>query len=306
MAVAGFSLESFLRTERARVEAALERALGQVLPLLPDELGPPASHGVREGGKRLRPILCAASFAACGGSEPSGEASPIYDLAVSVELVHAYSLMHDDLPCMDDAALRRGRPTPHTLYGERATTAAGVALIPAALLWSWRAAGRLGLGVEVRREVLRLLTRAAGASGMVGGQALDLLAEGRTPSRETLDALHGMKTGALLAASLRLGALAAQAPTEAGSALERYGRDIGLAFQIADDVLDATADAATLGKIPSDLDLEKATYVGLLGIDTARREAEERAREAVRSLRVGGVDSPALEALADYVVQRDS
>jgi geranylgeranyl pyrophosphate synthase len=301
-----FSLDAFLEEERGRAEAALDRAVSWILPLLPAPCRESAAHGVKAGGKRLRPILCSASFVACGGAEAHpGRAAPVADLGAAVEVVHAYSLMHDDLPCMDDAELRRGLPTPHVLFGEAAATWAGVFLIPAAALWAWDATGRAGLSTEARREALRLLARAAGMDGMVGGQALDLLAERRALDREALDGLHGMKTGALLTAPLLLGALAAGAGVEAREALERYGRAIGLAFQITDDVLDATADAGTLGKVPSDHEMGKSTYVSLLGVERAREKAKACVDEALESLVAANLDAFPLEALARYVVARD-
>jgi geranylgeranyl pyrophosphate synthase len=242
---------------------------------------------------------------ATDASNPSNLTSALYDLAASLELIHAYSLMHDDLPCMDDAPIRRGAPTPHTIHGERATTVGGAALIPAAGLQAWQAGGALGLDGETRRELVEILARAAGAGGMVGGQGLDLLGEGKALPREDLDALHRGKTGALLAASLLMGGVAAGATRAERAALDLYGREIGLAFQIADDILDATADSETLGKLPSDHALMKSTYVGLLGVVGAQAEARSRAEHAVEVLRAEGIASPPLEALALYVVERD-
>jgi geranylgeranyl pyrophosphate synthase len=301
-----FSLDAFLEDERRLAEAALERALSWILPLVPESCRGPAAHVVRAGGKRLRPILCHAAFVACGGLEAHpGRESAVTDLGAAVELVHAYSLMHDDLPCMDDAGLRRGLPTPHILFGEASATWAGVVLIPAAALWVWEVAGRAGLQVEGRREALRILARAAGMDGMVGGQALDLLAERRTLDREALDGLHGMKTGALLTAPLLLGALAADAGVKRREALERYGRAIGLAFQITDDILDATADVSTLGKVPSDHEMGKSTYVSLLGVEEARERASACVGEALNALSAANLEALPLEALARYVVARD-
>jgi geranylgeranyl pyrophosphate synthase len=298
-----FPLDRFLEVERERVGLALDRALEGLASALPSSFRGPVDHGVRAGGKRLRPILCVTAWSAASGDDAP---EAVYDLAISLELIHAYSLMHDDLPCMDDAPLRRGKPTPHTIHGEQSTILAGAALIPAAALQVWRAARSLGLDDATGRELVRILARAAGASGMVGGQALDLLGERRERlTRDEVDDLHNRKTGALLAASLMMGGTAAGAPPEVREALGRYGAEVGLAFQIADDVLDATADAETLGKLPSDHDLGKSTYVALLGVEGARREAETRVDSALSSLRAAGVDSAPLEALALYVVRRD-
>jgi geranylgeranyl pyrophosphate synthase len=297
-----FSLAGYLAREEGEAAASLLRTLepGGVLGALPGALQDPIRHTFEAGGKRLRPILCTAAFRACGG-----EGDEIWELAVSLELIHAYSLMHDDLPCMDDAGLRRGRPTPHTVFGERATLLAAAALIPAAVLQAWRGARSLGLEPEVGEGLVDVLAHAAGARGMVGGQALDLLGEGQSLGPDDLDRLHRMKTGALLTGALRMGGLAARARPRAQEALEEYGTRIGLAFQIADDVLDATSDSATLGKAPSDQDLGKSTYVALLGVEGARKAARREVRDARRALDVGGLEAPALHALADFVVARE-
>ena len=294
-------LAAFLSDERREVERGLERALASLAPRMDAALLPVVRHGLLSGGKRLRPILCATAYRACGG----GPDEVRYDLAVSLEMIHAYSLMHDDLPCMDDADLRRGSPTPHTVFGAARTARAAAALIPAAALQAWHGATALGCTESVAREVVRVLTRAAGAGGMVGGQAVDLLSEETTLSAEELDTLHGLKTGALLAASLRIGSLAAGASVGAREALDRYGRAIGLAFQIADDILDATASAEALGKNPSDEALGKSTYVALHGLERARREAARQVSVAHEALKGAGLDAPALVALASYIVERD-
>jgi geranylgeranyl pyrophosphate synthase len=303
-----FDLGAYLAAEAGEVDRALLRALDRMRGTLMN-LGTPGyeellevvHHGVTTGGKRLRPILCAAAYGACGGRGP---APARYDLAAALEMIHAYSLMHDDLPSMDDADLRRGRPTPHTLFGEARTTVAGAALIPAAALQAWEAAGALGCDDATRREIVRELARASGAGGMVGGQALDLMAEGRSLEPAELDALHGLKTGALLAASLRIGALAAGAAPPVREALERYGKAIGLAFQIVDDILDATASAGALGKNPSDREMDKSTYVALHGLEAAKAHADARVREARSALEEADVDAPALVALSAFIVER--
>ena len=301
-------LEAHLAGEIAEVEAALARALEALEEVLPSVLSPDDAaelsvavrHGVSGGGKRLRPVLCSAAYAACGGEHTDA----VYDLAASLEMIHAYSLMHDDLPCMDDAALRRGRATTHREHGETLTMRAGAVLIPAAALQALTAARRLGAPEERAREVALRLLEAAGAGGMVGGQWLDLLGEGRSLGAEELDGLHRRKTGALLAASLVVGATAAGAAPALVQALEAYGRAIGLAFQIADDILDATASADVLGKNPSDVELDKSTYVTLYGLDEARARARVQVDAALTALASAGIDAPPLEALARYVVER--
>ena len=293
-------LEALLRDERAEVERALERACEWLGDELPDELFRPVRHAVLSGGKRLRPVLCVVAYRACGG----GTGPAVYDLGAAIELIHAYSLMHDDLPCMDDADLRRGQPTPHTLFGEEATARAGLALIPAASLWALRASNALGADDAVSRRIVLQLNRAAGAGGMVGGQALDLLGEGRRLNADELDRLHRMKTGALLTASLVIGGIAAGASDATLAELESFGRGIGLAFQVTDDILDATEVAADLGKHPSDDVLAKSTYVSLYGLEEAMKRARVHAQEATEALRGAGLDAPALIALASYVVER--
>lgn len=302
MSADGFDLDGFLSARRAGVEAALQRALTRLDGLVPGELGPALRHGVGGGGKRLRPILCVTAVEACGG-RPDEAA---FDLAAALELIHGYSLMHDDLPCMDDAELRRGRPTTHRAHGEPETMRAGAALIPAAAMQAHAAARALGADNAVAGRIASRLMEAAGAGGMVGGQWLDLLGEGRTLTEAELDELHRHKTGALLVASLLTGAAAAGARDGTLEALERYGRGIGLAFQVADDILDATQDAGTLGKNPSDAELDKSTYVALHGLDEARLRARALVDDARRSLDEGGIEAPALHALAEYIVDRES
>lgn len=295
-----FDLHGFLAAEAVRVQAALERSVAWMEHELDAATWAAVRHGVLSEGKRLRPVLCATAYRACGGA-PSDAA---YDLAASLELIHAYSLMHDDLPCMDDAELRRGRPTTHRLHGEDATIRAGAALIPAAALQAWRASRTLGCEADRSRAVVRRLMEAAGGGGMVGGQWMDLEGEGKSLGLADLDALHRRKTGALLAASLMMGATAAGAGEGTLSALERYGGAVGLAFQITDDVLDATGSAATLGKNPSDAALGKSTYVALFGLEGAQERAAAQVEEALAALAASGLDAPALAALARYVVER--
>ena len=290
-----------LAPERDRVDAALERAVARIAQGLPADVHAAAAHGVLGGGKRLRPLLCVCAYEACGGESHSA----LYDLAAAIEMIHAYSLMHDDLPCMDDADLRRGLPTTHRKHGEDATMRAGAALIPAAALQAWSASTALGHPVAHARRITALLLEAAGAGGMVGGQWADLLAEGRALESAELDALHRRKTGALLAASLVIGALAADAAEPVVEALREYGEAVGLAFQIADDILDATQAAETLGKNPSDAALGKSTYVALHGLEAAEARAKAEVARAVRALDRAGVSAPRLVALAEYVVARE-
>jgi geranylgeranyl pyrophosphate synthase len=290
-----------LAVERERVESALRRAVAALARDVPPDVHAAVAHGVLGGGKRLRPVLCVCAYEACAGTASDA----VYDLAASIELVHAYSLMHDDLPCMDDADLRRGRPTTHREHGEDVTMRAGAALIPAAALQAWQASRSLGHGPDASRRITAVLLEASGAGGMVGGQWEDLLAEGRALDAAALDALHRRKTGALLAASLVMGGLAASASEPAVRGLREYGEAIGLAFQIADDILDATQQAATLGKNPSDVALGKSTYVALHGLDAAETRAKAEVGRAVGALEGAGLSAPRLVRLAEYVVARE-
>lgn len=304
-------LDGYLAREAEPVEAGLVRAVAAIEAWAtdhPDAPGPgelaALRHGVLSGGKRLRPILCVAAWEACAGAADGPLPDAVYDLASALEMIHAYSLMHDDLPCMDDADLRRGRPTTHREHGEAVTIRAGAALIPLAALRAYRSSLACGRDEKAARDIALHLLRAAGAGGMVGGQWLDLKGEGTTLDAASLDELHRRKTGALLSASLVIGATAADAPARVVDAMSSYGRAIGLAFQIADDILDVTATAETLGKNPSDTDLRKSTYVSLHGLDEARRSADELVGIAIDALDRADVESPALVALARYVIDR--
>jgi geranylgeranyl pyrophosphate synthase len=251
-------------------------------------------------GKRLRPTLVFASYEAVGGMGPA-----IADLAAAIEVVHAYSLVHDDLPCMDDDDLRRGRPTAHRAFDVSTATRAGFQMVALAVRVLAHGMDALGLDAERRRAIALELFRAAGAGGMIGGQALDLEAEGRALAPERLAEIHTRKTGALIAASCAIGGLAARAVPSATDALREYGARLGLAFQIYDDVLDATATSDQLGKTAGkDAARAKSTFVTLLDVAAARREAERLAALAVDRLREAGLVSPILVALAQYVVTR--
>ncbi len=234
----------------------------------------------------------------------SGDASA---LAAAVEVVHAYSLVHDDLPCMDDDDMRRGRPTVHKAFSVAIATAAGLAMVPLAAQAAFRAALALGLDEREAGAIVRELMRASGGGGMIGGQLLDLEAEGRALGLEELERIHRGKTGALIEVSVRVGALAARASQEAVDALSRYGACLGLAFQIADDVLDVTATTDELGKTAGrDVALQKSTYPALLGIEGARERAAALSEEAREALHGAGITSEGLEALARYAVERRS
>lgn len=287
--------------ERAAVAVALDRIASRAGTALDPRVAAAVSYALSGAGKRLRAVLLIAAYRAGGGT---GDASP---LAAAVEVVHTYSLVHDDLPCMDDDDVRRGRPTVHRQHGVIAAAAAGVAMVPLAAQAAADAANALGLSAEVQGEIVRTLMQASGAGGMIGGQLLDLLAECKSLDAAALEHVHRLKTGALICASVRIGGLAAGAPPQTMEALWRYGEAVGLAFQIADDVLDVTATTSQLGKTAGkDVAHGKSTYPAVLGIDRARARASELADDACRALAEAGVRSADLEYLARFAVARPS
>jgi geranylgeranyl pyrophosphate synthase len=288
-------------TERASTDRALAALCDRELAGLPSEVAEAIRYCLMGEGKRLRPVLMLCAYEAAGGR---GDAS---GLAAAVEVVHAYSLAHDDLPCMDDDDLRRGRPTLHKVFGVRVATVAGVAMVPLAATCAWLAARELGLSDRQAAVVVRELMGASGARGMIGGQLLDLEAEGHSLDLAELERVHRMKTGALIVASVRLGALAAGVDGDLLEAFDGYGRGVGLAFQIADDVLDVTATSDQLGKTAGrDALLHKSTYPALLGVEGARARAAELVEESCDALARKGLLTAQLEHLARFVITRQS
>lgn len=298
-AMDGPALRALLDAERARVDEALAIVARELDGVVPPALREAASYALSTHGKRLRPILCLAAHRATGGV-CSGA---MYRLSCSLEIIHTYSLVHDDLPCMDNDDVRRGRPTVHRVHGTPVATLAGAALLPLAIHVLDEGAAEMGLDPTVRRALIVELCRAAGANGMVGGQLRDLEGESAPVDRDRLESIHRAKTGALLSASLRVGGLAAGASTRALDALTGYGDSLGLAFQITDDILDVIGDATALGKAAGrDESMRKASYPALFGLDGARALARARAEEAKNAL--GDLRSAELLALADFVVER--
>ncbi len=291
---------SLLGAAQQRAEQALEAALG---PADADvaRLQEAMRYSVLSGGKRLRPVLVYVTGGALG-ARPEALDAP----AAAVELIHAYSLIHDDLPCMDDDDLRRGRPTCHKAFDEGTAMLAGDAL--QALAFSVLAHSP-GHSDPARVAMLVTLADAIGTVGMAGGQAMDLDAEGRSLDAGGLERMHRRKTGALIRASVELGAIAAGRvqPAER-AALRRYGEEIGLAFQIQDDILDVTSDTATLGKrAGADAALNKPTYPSILGLERAGQLARQTRDRAIAALAgLGPAAEGPLEALARYVVDRAS
>jgi len=287
----------------------VEQVLARVLPpeaALPARLHRAMRYSVLGGGKRVRAALVFAAARACGPvltSQQEVERVLAQDLAAAaVELVHAYSLVHDDLPCMDDDVLRRGRPTVHVQFDEATALLAGDALQPLA----FDLLAQMPIAPELIVQAIRDLARAAGSLGMAGGQAIDLESVGKALTQQALQQMHLLKTGALLEASVSLGGLAGGANAQQRQALAAYAAAMGLAFQVIDDVLDVTADSAQLGKTPGkDAAANKPTYVTLMGLAQARAFAGELHQRAVAALSPLGDSAALLVGLADFIVLRD-
>ena len=290
--------ERWSRAELAAVEAALEEWVPSDAPA---GLGLAMRYGVLDGGKRLRPLLVRATCRAV-----AGDADAALRAAVAVELIHAYSLIHDDMPCMDNDVLRRGKPTVHVHYGQAQAMLAGDAM--QALAFEVLTPDR-GMPPVLQARLTALLARAAGHAGMAGGQAIDLASIGRRLDEDALRDMHRRKTGALLQASVLMGAACGETSAVAQAALADYGAAIGLAFQVVDDILDVTQASAVLGKTAGkDQDHNKPTYVSVLGLEAARRHADELRDQAQAALARSGLTAAAglLSTLADKVVERDN
>jgi len=290
--------EAWAREQLAGVESALE---SWVPAEAPAGLGEAMRYGVLDGGKRLRPLLV---LAACDAV--AGEPVAALRAAVAVELIHAYSLVHDDMPCMDNDVLRRGKPTVHVKFGQAQAMLAGDAM--QALAFEVLTPEE-GVAPALQARLTALLARAAGHAGMAGGQAIDLASIGRTLDETALRDMHRRKTGALLQASVLMGAACGRVDATTWRALADYGAAVGLAFQVVDDILDVTQASETLGKTAGkDLDHNKPTYVSVLGLEAARRHAEDLREQALAALVRSGLGSAAgrLAVLADKVVERES
>jgi len=299
------AFEAWTRSELAAVESALDRHVSAGAPA---GLGEAMRYGVLDGGKRLRALLVLATARAVGAATETGRAAALR-AASAVELIHAYSLIHDDLPCMDNDVLRRGKPTVHVRYGEAQAMLAGDAMQALAfevLTPDDEASDPIPLAMQAR--LCAVLARASGLFGMVGGQAIDLASVGQPLNESQLQDMHHRKTGALLQASVMMGAACGDATPAARQALAAYGAALGLAFQVVDDILDVTQASDTLGKTAGkDLDQNKPTYVSTLGLDGARQRAALLHRQALEALAASGlVDLDALTGLADRVVRRES
>ena len=283
------------------VQADSERDLAALLPApdtLPRKLHEAMAYALLGGGKRVRPLLVYAAGALFDAPEEA-----LRRAAAAVEMIHAYSLVHDDMPCMDDDALRRGKPTVHVAYDEATALLVGDALQSQAFV---ALSGDAGLPPSRQVAMLALLARASGSAGMCGGQAIDLDSVGLSLTRAQLERMHQLKTGALLRAAVLLGALCGRdLSIEQTAALDAYAGAIGLAFQVVDDILDATADSATLGKTAGkDAAYNKPTYVSILGLEPSRLLAEQLRQDAHAALAPFGAPAQRLRELADLIVQR--
>jgi farnesyl diphosphate synthase len=281
----------------------VEAALSEWVPLsAPAGLGEAMRYAVLDGGKRLRPLLTLAAARAVAGA---AELPAAMRSACAVELIHAYSLVHDDMPCMDNDVLRRGKPTVHVAYGEAQALLAGDALQALAFELLTPEDGSVAPAVQAR--LCAALARAAGHHGMAGGQAIDLAHVGLAMTEAALRDMHRRKTGAMLEVSVHMGALSAGADGPTLACLQRHAQAIGLAFQVVDDILDVTADSATLGKTAGkDQANDKPTFVSLLGLAGAQAQAQTLLQEALAALDAAKLrDDGALRALAHRVVQRD-
>ena len=303
-----FLLEVWARVRLDQVERALERWVTADAPVgsghgAPAALVDAMRYAVLDGGKRLRPLLVMAAYEATVTESAVGVDAALR-AACAVELIHAYSLVHDDMPCMDNDVLRRGKPTVHVRFGEATALLAGDAL--QALAFELLTPQDDSVDALTQARLCSLLARAAGSAGMAGGQAIDLASVGHTLSETELREMHQLKTGALLQGSVLMGAHCGTPTAQALIALQDYGAAIGLAFQVVDDILDVTADSCTLGKTAGkDADNDKPTYVSLMGLERSKAYAQALWAQAQQALQRSGLaHTQALAALADMVVNR--
>ncbi|MEY2983393.1 MAG: geranylgeranyl pyrophosphate synthase [Cyanobacteriota bacterium] len=291
-----FNLANYLQEKKIAVEAALDQSLAIARP---EKIYEAMRYSLLAGGKRLRPILCIAACELCGGDQAL--AMPT---ACALEMIHTMSLIHDDLPAMDNDDFRRGKPTNHKVYGDDIAILAGDGLL--AYAFEFAVIQTPQADPQALLQVVARLGRTVGAAGLVGGQVLDLESEGRTDiTPETLSFIHTHKTGALLEASVLTGAILAGASLDTQQRLSRYAKNIGLAFQIIDDILDITATQEELGKTAGkDVKAQKATYPSLLGIEASRQQARVLIDEAIEALQPFGAEALPLTAIAAYIIER--
>ena len=290
-------LKSYLADRAALVDAAMDACL-PAADDRPATIHDAMRYAIFAGGKRLRPVLCLAASEACGGDKYDALAP-----ACAVELMHTYSLVHDDLPAMDDDDLRRGRPTCHKVYGEGMAVLCGDALLTEAfaVLCTTPATKRYGT-----RDYIAELAETGGSRNLIGGQVMDLEGEGKKLTKRDLVRIHEAKTAALLTTSLRLGAMTANATAAKLTALTDFGRNLGLAFQVIDDILDVTQSTEVLGKTAGkDQAVEKATYPAVIGLDASRKEAARLTKAAMAALKPLGKKAARLEQIATHLLQRE-
>lgn len=290
-------LKDYLAARQRQVDRALHRFLPRA-SRKPATIHRAMRYSLFAGGKRLRPVLCLAAAEAC-----AGEFEPALPLACAVECIHTYSLIHDDLPSMDNDDLRRGRPTSHKIFGEGIAVLAGDALltIAFAIAATTTPTRRYDL-----RDFMMELSSAAGSEKLIAGQVADLEAEGQPIKRAQLRYIHENKTAALLTSSLRLGAMAANATLSQREAITQFGQSLGLAFQVIDDILDVTQSSEKLGKSAGkDIAAQKATYPAIIGLEASRREAQRLTAAAHRALQSFGTKADRLRELATYLLARE-
>jgi geranylgeranyl diphosphate synthase type II len=292
-------IKTYLRERKEMIDSFLESYFSS--RVIPGNLHDSMLYSLKAGGKRIRPILCLASYEACGG-----KAEEIIPYASALEFIHTYSLIHDDLPAMDNDDLRRGKPTNHKVFGEGMAILAGDALLTEAF---YMIANNQSSGLSLQPlailMIIRELALAAGARGMVGGQAQDLLSENSEPDAETLSFIHKHKTAALIAVSVRMGGILSGCSDDVMARLNNYGENIGLAFQVIDDILDVEGETEVLGKTKgSDERKKKMTYPRLYGIEKSRKKAEELIYNAIKALSAFDEKAEPLRAIARYLYER--
>lgn len=291
-------IKAYLKTKREAINSFIEEYLSK--PFQPEILRESMLYSLRAGGKRVRPILCIASYEAC-----NGDSEDIIPYAASLEFIHTYSLIHDDLPAMDNDDLRRGLPTNHKVFGEGMAILAGDALLTEAFYIVSNNHLSNIFPPDLRLRIIRELCLAAGVHGMVCGQAEDLLSENREPDIETLRFIHSHKTGAMITASVRIGGILAGCDEKILSDLTKYGEKIGLAFQIIDDILDVEGSTEEIGKPKgSDERKKKLTYPKIYGLDESKEIAKELVNEAIESLNRFDEKADPLRAIARYLIER--
>jgi geranylgeranyl diphosphate synthase type II len=294
-----FDLKAYLREKKEIVDRALDT-------YIPEPDGPASDllkamkYSLFAGGKRLRPILCLAGTEAVGGTE-----TDCLPVACALELIHTYSLIHDDLPVMDNDDLRRGKPTSHKIFGEAVALLAGDGLLTEAFSLMTNADLRKNVSPQRMLRVIRLISNASGYNGMVGGQVVDIQSEGKTVDFSTVEFIHTHKTGALIAAAVTSGAMLGLGDESQVSAITTYGRKIGLAFQISDDILDIEGDTHLMGKkVGADQEKGKITYPSVLGLKKSKETQSKLVEEAIESLRIFNHPAEPLRRIALYIIER--